>query len=201
MKKKYKYIDIILCMAVVMDIIGNTTAAKIIQLGIFTASVTVLYYPFTYIFGAIIYQIVSVLPPAPGFKGNDAFALVFGQAPRIVAGGLIGLFVGQFVNDFTLARMKVLTNGRFLWTRTVGSTIAGQFFDTTLFYTIALSNVIPPGLLIQAILSGWFLKSTVETVMTPVTYYVVGKLKKLEHEDYFDRDTNFNPLILQVKSD
>jgi queuosine precursor transporter len=226
-KKSYKYIDIILCLAVAMMIIANTTAAKITQIGIFTVSVTVLYFPFTYIFGdlltevygykqgrramwilifvqilaAVIYQIVAVIPPAPGFEGNEAYALVFGQAPRIVAGGLIGLFGGQFVNDITLAKMKVLTNGKYLWTRTIGSTIAGQFFDTTLFYSIALSNVIPTGLLVQAILSGWIIKSTVEIVMTPVTYYVVGKLKKIEHEDYFDRDTNFNPLIVQVKTE
>lgn len=168
-KKNYKYIDIILCLAVAMMIIANTTAAKIVQLGIFTVSVTVFYFPFTYIFGdlltevygykqgrramwvlifvqilaAVIYQFVAVIPPAPGFKGNDAFLLVFGQAPRIVVGGLVGLFAGQFVNDFVLAHMKILTNGRYLWTRTVGSTVAGQFFDTTLFYTIAISNVIP----------------------------------------------------------
>ena len=224
-QKKYTYLDLILCLAVAMMIISNTTAAKIIRIGIFTASVTVLYFPITYIFGdlltevygykhgrramwlllfvqvltAIIYQLVTILPPAPGFRGNESFTFVFGQAPRIVFGGLIGLFAGQFVNDFTLAKMKVLTNGKYLWTRTIGSTVAGQFFDTTLFYTIALSNVIPTNLLIQTILSGWFLKSFVEIVMTPVTYFVVRKLKKLENEDYFDRDTNFNPLILQLK--
>lgn len=225
--KRYKYLDIILCLMVAMMVIANTTAAKIIKLGIFTPSVTVLYFPFTYIFGdlltevygykqgrramwilifiqilaAVIYQLVAVLPPASGFKGNDSFVFVFGQAPRIVTGGLIGLFVGQFVNDFTLARLKVLTNGKYLWTRTIGSTIVGQFFDTILFYTIALSNVIPAGLLIQTVLSGWILKSTVETVMTPVTYFVVGKLKKIENENYFDRHTNFNPFIFQAKSE
>ncbi|MEK7079129.1 MAG: queuosine precursor transporter [Patescibacteria group bacterium] len=225
MKKKYKYLDLILCLAVAMMVISNTTAAKITQLSIFTVSVTVLYFPFTYIFGdvltevygykqarratwilifvqlltALIYQLVVFLPPAPGFKNNEAFTLVFGQAPRIVVGGLIALFAGQFVNDFTMAKMKLLTNGKYLWIRTIGSTITGQFFDTTIFYTIALSNVIPTGLLVNAILSGWFVKSFVETVMTPVTYFVVGKLKKLENEDYFDRDTDFNPLIFQVK--
>lgn len=209
-----------------MMIISNSTAAKITQFGIFTVSVTVLYFPITYIFSniltevygykqarramwilifvqvltAAIYQLVATLSPAPGFQGNDAFRLVFGQAPRIVIGGLIGLFVGQFANDFTLAKMKVLTNGQYLWMRTISSTIVGQFFDTTLFYTIALSNVIPTGFLIQAILSGWLLKSSVETIMTPVTYFVVAKLKKRENEDYFDRHTNFNPLVLQIKS-
>ena len=208
-----------------MMIIANTTAAKITHFGIFTVSVTVLYFPLTYLFGdvltevygykqarralwiliasqvltAAIYQLVTVLPPAPGFVGNDAFRLVFGQAPRIVVGGLIGLFVGQIVNDFVMAKMKILTNGKHLWTRTAGSTIVGQFFDTTLFYTIALSNVIPAGLLVPTILSGWLMKSFVEIAMTPVTYAVVNKLKKLEHEDYFDRKTDFNPFKFQAQ--
>ncbi len=223
--KRYRYLDLILCAAVAMMIIANTTAGKITQIGIFTVSVTVLYFPLTYIFGdlltevygykqarratwiliaaqllaATIYQIVTLFPPAPGFVGNDAFTLVFGQAPRIVVGGLIALFAGQFVNDFTMAKMKLLTNGKYLWTRTSGSTIAGQLVDTTLFYTIALSNVIPPGLLVPTILSGWFIKSSVEILMTPVTYWVVAKLKRLEHEDYYDRTTNFNPFIFSAK--
>lgn len=223
--KQYKYLDLILCFGVAMMIISNTTAAKIIPLGFLTVSVTVLYFPLTYLFGdlitevygykqarralwilifaqiltASIYQLVTVLPAVPGFVGNEAFQLVFGQAPRIVAGGLIGLFAGQIVNDFTLAKMKVSTNGKHLWLRTISSTVAGQFFDTTLFYTIALSNVIPSGLLLPTILSSWFMKSFVEAAMTPVTYVAVGKLKKLEDEDYFDRTTNFNPFTLEVR--
>lgn len=223
--KTYKYLDLILIASAVMLVISNTTAAKITQIGIFTVSVTVLYFPFTYIFSdlltevygykqarratwilifvetltAIIYQMITLLPPATGFIGNDAFSFIFGQAPRIVLGSVIGLFAGQIINDFTLAKLKIFTNGKYLWVRTIGSTIAGQFFDTALFYSIALSNVIPAGLLIPTILSGWLLKSLVEIIMTPVTYLVVKKLKTLENEDYFDRYTNFNPLVFQVK--
>src|SRR3989344_4183843 len=217
--KRFKYLDLIVCLAVTMDIVSNTTAAKITSFSIFTVSVTVLYFPLTYIFGdiltevygykyarratwiiitaqiiaSLIYQLVVILPPSPGFIGNEAYTLVFSQAPRIVIGGLIGLFVGNFVNDFTMAKMKLVTKGKYLWTRTIGSTIAGQCVDTALFYVIALSNVIPSGLLVNAILSGWFLKSLVETLMTPVTYIVVRRLKQLEHEDYYDYQTNFNP--------
>jgi uncharacterized integral membrane protein (TIGR00697 family) len=149
---------------------------------------------------ACLYEIVVFLPPVHGFKGNDAFTLVLGQAPRNVVGGIIGVFCGQFVNDFTLAKMKILTKGKYLWTRTIGSTISGQFVDTSLFYTIALSSIIPTGLLIQTILSGWIWKVVIETAMTPVTYFIVTKLKKLEHEDYYDRHTNFNPLIFQLRN-
>ena len=208
-----------------MMIITNTTAGKITQFWIFTFSVTVFYYPLTYLLGdlltevygyrharrvtwiliyvqiltALIYTFVVLIPPASGFKFNDSFTVVLGQAPRIVVGGLIAFFVGQFVNDFVLAKMKVMTRGRYLWTRIISSTIVGQFFDTALFYSIAISNLIPAGLLLQTILSGWFLKVMVEVVMTPVTYHVVNKLKKVENEDYFDKNTNFNPLIINLK--
>jgi len=153
------------------------------------------------ILAAVIYHLVTILPAAPGFEGNEAFKLVFGQAPRIVVGGLIGLFAGQVVNDFTMAKMKVLTKGKHLWSRMVGSTVAGQFFDTTLFYTIALSNVIPEGLLIPTILSGWLAKSFVETAMTPFSYAAIRKVKVLENEDYYDKDTNFNPFIFNSNNE
>jgi uncharacterized PurR-regulated membrane protein YhhQ (DUF165 family) len=93
--------------------------------------------------------------------------------------------------------MKIWTNGKHLWARTIGSTIIGEGVNTVLFYTIALYAVLPNNLLISSILSGWFLKVLVETVLTPVTYYVVAKLKKAENEDYYDKDTNFNPLIIK----
>lgn len=225
-QRKFKYLDIILCLAVAFMVICNTTAGKIVHFGIFTVSVTALYFPFIYLIGdiltevygykqgrrvmwilifiqildAVIYQIVAFLPSVSGVKGNEAYMFVLGQVPRNVIGGLVALFFGSFVGDFTLAKMKVLTKGKYLWTRTIGSTITGEFFDTALFYTIALFNILTPGLLIQSILSGWLLKIVVETVLTPVTYVVVNKLKKLENEDYFDKKTNFNPFILQIKS-
>lgn len=208
-----------------MMAIVNVISGKIIQISIFTLSAASLCIPITYIFGdlftevygykqgrratwilifstilmAIIFQLAVWLPPAPGFKGNDAYSLVLGQVPRVAIGAWIALFSGQFVNDFVMAKMKLFTKGKYLWTRTIGSTIAGQAADTTLFYTIALYSVIPTGLLFHSIASAWFLKVTIEVIMTPVTYRVIRKLKKLENEDYFDRNTDFNPLIFQVK--
>ena len=138
-----------------------------------------------------------VLPPAVGFTANDAYTRVLGQVPRILLGGWIAVFAGEILNNLVLAKMKIATNGRWLWTRTVGSTIVGQFANTVLFYFIALSGVLPMNLLIESILTAWLLKCAVEIILTPVTYKVVGALKRKEQEDYFDRNTNFSPLIVE----
>jgi uncharacterized integral membrane protein (TIGR00697 family) len=115
-------------------------------------------------------------------------------------GSWVALFAGQFVNDYVLAKMKLLTKGKYLWSRTIGSTIAGEAFDSTAFYTIALYNVIPAGLLLRSILSAWFLKVMIEIAITPLTYYVVGKLKNVEKLDYFDQTTDFNPFKFRLKN-
>lgn len=222
--KTYKYLGLITTLYIAFQLISDVTAGKIVQLGIFTVSATVLYFPITYIFAdvltevygyakarnvvwqaflasviaGLIYQLVVWLPPAIGFDANDAYARVLGSVPRILLGGWIAVWAGGILNDYVLAKMKIWTNGKYLWTRTIGSTIVGEGANTILFYTIALSGILPNNLLISSILSGWLLKVLVETVLTPVTYYVVAKLKKVENEDYYDRDTDFNPLIIKT---
>lgn len=221
--KQYKYLGVITILYVVFQLVSDITAGKIIQLGIFTVSATVLYFPITYIFAdvltevygyakarlvvwqvlvasvlaGLIYQLVVLLPPAVGFGANDAYALVLGSVPRILLGGWIAVWVGGILNDYVLAKMKIWTNGKYLWTRTIGSTVVGEGANTVLFYTIALYAVIPNDILFASILSGWFLKVAVEVIFTPVTYIVIAKLKREENEDYYDRDTNFNPLIVK----
>ena len=221
--KQYKYLGLITVLYITFQLVSDITAGKIVQLVIFTVSATVLYFPFTYIFAdvltevygyakarsvvwmvlfssilaGIIYSIVVVLPPAVGFDANDAYARVLGQIPRILFGGWIAVWTGGILNDFVLAKMKIWTNGKHLWMRTIGSTIIGEGANTFLFYIIALYAVIPSSLLLSSILSGWFLKVVVEVVMTPVTYKVVAKLKKVENEDYYDYETDFNPLKLE----
>lgn len=221
--KTYRYLGLITVLYVAFQLISDITAGKIVQLGIFTVSATVLYFPVTYIFADIltevygyakaravvwqvllasvvaglIYQLVVWLPPAVGFDANDAYSRVLGSVPRILLGGWIAVWAGGILNDYVLAKMKIWTNGKYLWTRTIGSTIVGEGVNTLLFYTIALYAILPNGLLISSILSGWFLKVLVEIIFTPVTYLVVAKLKKAENEDYYDRDTNFNPLIVR----
>lgn len=221
--KNYKYLGLITTLYIAFQLISDVTAGKIVQLGIFTVSATVLYFPITYIFSdiltevygyakarsvvwqallasviaGIIYQLVVWLPPAMGFDANDAYTRVLGSVPRILIGGWIAVWVGGILNDYILAKMKIATNGKYLWARTIGSTIVGEGANTILFYTIALYAVLPNNLLISSILSGWFLKVLVEVVFTPVTYYVIAKLKKVESEDYYDKETDFNPFIIK----
>lgn len=222
--KSYKYLGFITVLYVTFQLVSDVTAGKLISLFGFPVSVTVLYFPITYIFAdvltevygygqarrvvwqvlfasllaGLIYELVTVLPPAQGFDANAAFVRVLGSVPRILVGGWIAVWVGGILNDYTLAKMKIWTHGKHLWTRTVGSTIVGEFANTVLFYIIALGGVIPTNVLLEAVLIGWAIKVTVEVLFTPWTYYVCGKLKKLENEDYYDRDTNFNPFIMKV---
>jgi queuosine precursor transporter len=221
--RRYRYLGLITCLYVAMQLVSDVTAGKIVHLWLFPVSVTVLYFPITYIFSDILtevygyararnvlwtvlicsvlagllYQLVVWLPPAEGFDANAAYTRVLGQVPRILLGGWIAVFAGDILNNFALAKLKLITKGRYLWTRTISSTIIGQFANTVLFYVIALYGVLPNNLLTQSILTGWLLKVAVEVVFTPATYWVVGTLKRLENEDYYDRDTDFNPLIVR----
>ena len=221
--RTYKYLGLITALYITLQLVSDITAGKIIKLSVFTVSVTVLYFPITYLFAdvltevygyarsrsviwkvffasvlaGVIYEIVIHIPPAPEFQGNEAYTHVLGSVPRILFGGWIAVWAGGILNDYVLAKMKIWTNGKFLWTRTVGSTIVGEFANTFLFYTIALYSVIPTSLLFSSILSGWLLKTLLEAVLTPWTYWVVKTLKKLEKEDYYDRGTDFNPLIIE----
>lgn len=219
-ERTYRLLGAITLFYVTMQLVSDVTAGKIISLFGLTVSVTALYFPFTYIvsdvltevygyaqarrvlwqvlicsvIAGVLYQVVVALPPAAGFDGDPAYRRVFGQVPRVLVGGWIAVFIGDIANNYILARLKVLTKGRWLWTRTVASTIVGQFLNTGLFYIIALWGVIPTSMLLSAILSGWILKTLVEVLFTPVTYWVVGTIKRIEQQDYFDTSTNFNPL-------
>lgn len=221
--KQYKYLGIILALYITFQLVSDVSAGKIISFIGFPVSVTVLFFPVTYIFADIltevygyararsvlwivffssvtaglIYQLVVYLSPAAGFYANEAYARVLGSVPRILIGGWIAVWIGGILNDYVLAKMKLWTNGKYLWTRTIGSTIVGEFANTVLFYVIALYAVIPNNLLLASIISGWLIKVAVEIIFTPWTYSVVRRLKQLEGEDYYDRDTNFNPFIIQ----
>ena len=224
--KTYKHIGAITAFYITFQLISDVTAGKIIQLWIFPVAATVLYFPLTYIISdvltevygyaearrvlwivmiattvaGLIYQLVVWLPPAPGFVGNEAYARVLGSVPRILVGGWIAVFAGDIVNNYVLAKMKIWMKGKYLWARTILSTVFGQGVNTVLFYLIALYAVLPTNLLVASILSGWLIKVAVEISFTPVTYFVVNWLKKAESVDHYDTNTNFTPFKMTTNS-
>jgi queuosine precursor transporter len=151
-------------------------------------------------FAAVMAAVVVWLPPASLWKNQAAYEVAFGSTWRIAAASLIAFLCGEFVNSFVLAKMKLLTQGRWLWTRTIGSTIFGEGVDSLLFYPLAFwgSGLIPDAILPQIMLAQFIGKVGLEVVFTPITYAVVGWLKRAEQEDYYDRDTDFNPFTLKT---
>jgi uncharacterized integral membrane protein (TIGR00697 family) len=127
---------------------------------------------------------------------NAAINVIFGQTWRIVAASLVAFWAGEFTNSFILAKMKVATKGKYLWSRTIGSTFAGEAVDSLIFYPLAFLGTWSTEQVISVLIGNYFLKVLWEVVATPFTYWIVGFLKRAEHEDHFDRDTNFNPFTL-----
>lgn len=150
------------------------------------------------LFMAVMSYVVVSLPPADGWEGQAAYEAVFGSTWRIVAASLIAFWAGEFVNSFVMARMKIWTKGRALWTRTIGSTVVGQGVDSLLFYPIAFWGVWSNEQVLTVMVTNWALKVMWEAVLTPVTYQVVGTLKRREGVDVFDTDTDFTPFKTKV---
>lgn len=151
------------------------------------------------IFAAFMSWVVVNMPPAAGWKGQEAYEMIFGNTPRIVMASLFAFWGGEFTNSFVLAKMKLLTKGRWLWSRTIGSTIAGEAVDSIIFYPLAFLGVWSSAQVIEVMISNYLLKVGWEALATPVTYRIVNFLKRAESEDYYDRDTNFNPFSLEVE--
>ena len=156
-------------------------------------------------FGALLFMafmswVVVSLPPAQGWDGQAAYESVFGQVPRIVLASIVAFWAGEFVNSFVLAKMKVWTQGKHLWQRTIGSTIAGQGVDSLIFYPLAFWGAAgwTNDLVLQVLVTQWVLKVSWEALLTPVTYYVVGFLKRHEGVDVYDTSTDFTPFRTRV---
>jgi uncharacterized integral membrane protein (TIGR00697 family) len=154
-------------------------------------------------FGALLFMafvafVAVALPPAPGWTGQSAYEQVFGQVPRIVLASIVAFWAGEFANSYVLARMKVWTQGRHLWSRTIGSTFVGQGIDSIIFYPLAFYGVWDNDLLLQVLVIQWALKVGWEVLLTPVTYGVVGWLKRREGVDVYDERTNFTPFSARV---
>ena len=223
-RRAYRYFDLIMAGFVAVLMISNVASSKILLLGPFTFDGGTILFPLSYIFAdiltevygyarsrrviwagfgatflmALVFALVGALPPAEGWEQQEAYQAILGMTPRIVIGSLIAYFSGEFSNSWVLARMKIHTKGRWLWTRTIASTLVGEGVDTLLFVLIAFWRVLPSGLLTSVIVSNYLFKCGLEALFTPVTYRIVNGLKRVEQEDYYDYDTDFNPFKVKA---
>lgn len=151
------------------------------------------------VFAAIMSTVIVALPPSASWQDKQAAVeTIFGSTPRIIVGSIVAFWSGSLVNSYVLAKMKIWTEGKLLWTRTIGSTLCGELVDSALFYFIAFYGVWGMDQLLAVTATQYVLKTTWEVVMTPVTYRLVSVLKRAEHEDYYDRGTNFTPFTLKL---
>jgi len=224
MTSRFKYFEGMAVVFVAILMISNLVGQKICALGPFRVSGAEVLFPITYIFGDIFTEVYGyaasrrtiwygffasallalmglitvALPPAPGWPNQRAFAVVFQFVPRLVGASLLAYWCGEFANSFVLAKMKLLTKGRLLWTRTIGSTVVGQGVDTTVVTTLAFAGVVKPATIANLMIVSYLFKVAYETAMTPVTYAVVNFLKRREGVDAFDYTTNFSPFAREV---
>ena len=223
--RHFRYYDLIMAAFVTVIIASNMIGAeKVVTIFGLTFGGGILFFPISYFFNDILTEVygyarsrkvvwagfislfftmlmaqaILALPPAAGWPYQKAYEIVYGQTPRIVVASLLAFICGEFTNSFILAKMKILTKGKFLWTRTIGSTVAGEAVDSVMFYPLAFLGFWSVSLLLKVMLMNYVIKVVWEIVSTPVTYKVVGFLKRAEKEDFYDRDTNFTPFSLKV---
>lgn len=223
--RQFRTFDVVMAAFVAILLLSNLIgAAKLATLGGFTFGAGILFFPLGYVIGDVLTEVygyaharrciwvgfsalvfmafmswvVVSLPPAAGWEGQAAYESVFGQVPRIVMASIVAFWAGEFVNSFVLARMKVLTQGRHLWTRTIGSTVVGQAVDSAIFYPLAFAGVWSTAQVITVMFTNWALKVLWEALLTPVTYAVVGWLKRHEGVDVYDEGTDFSPFRTNV---
>jgi uncharacterized integral membrane protein (TIGR00697 family) len=227
--KHFKYLDLILALFVTVLLVSNiASAAKIVTLGPFTYDAGTLLFPLSYIFGDVLTEVygykisrrviwigfamlalmsaivvvVGVLPGETEWTknvGQDAYDKIFSLTPRIVLGSLAGYWLGSFSNSFVMAKLKTITQGKWLWSRTISSTVIGEAVDTIVFCAIAFFGTMPMDILWAIVLSNYVFKVGVEVLFTPLTYVVINALKRSEGVDADDRATNLNPFRLQVE--
>ncbi len=201
---------------------ANTIATKLITVGGAVLPAAIVIFPLSYVLGDVLTEVWGygaarrviwlgfgcntvmvaaiwvggTIPAAPFWKGQSAYAEILGQTPRILAASFLAYLAGEFANAFVLAKLKIATSGRWLWMRTVGSTLVGQALDTVVFVTLAFHGAVPGGVLIWMIVAQWTAKVVYEAAATPLTYVAVGYLKSSERVDAYDYETDFNPIRL-----
>ncbi len=214
---------LLVALSVTSLITSNVIGSKLVRLGEFVIPAGILIFPVSYIVGDVLTEVygyrsarrviwlgffcnllavgaiaaAGALPAASVWPHQPAYEAILGYTPRLVSASFVAYLVGEFTNSFVLARLKIVTRGRWLWTRTIGSTIVGQGFDSLAFVFLAFVGAVPPGLLLSIALTQWLAKCLYEASLTPATYFVIHFLKKREGLDTFDYATSFNPLSLK----
>jgi uncharacterized integral membrane protein (TIGR00697 family) len=220
----YRYYDLIVASFVAVLLISNIASTKILALGPLSFDGGTLLFPISYIFGDILTEVygyargrrvihagfvanlvmalflalVGALPSAEGWNNQSAYEAILGMTPRIVTASLVAYLAGSFSNSWVLARLKVRTRGRWLWLRTITSTLVGEGIDTLLFVSIAFVGILPNTLLTAVFVSNYLFKVGLEVVMTPLTYRVVNGLKRAEGEDFYDTNTDYSPFSTRI---
>ncbi len=221
----YRYYDLIMVAFVVVMLVTNLVSArKQVSIGGFVFGAGVLFFPVSYLFGdiltevygyarsrrvvwagfggmafaALVCEVVLRMPPAPGWGKQAVWEAVFGSTWRTLAASMAGFFCGEFANSYTLAKMKIWTNGRYLWTRTIGSTVLGELADSLVFYPVAFLGIWTMEAVVRVMVANYVMKVLWEVLATPLTYWVVGFLKRREGVDFFDRGTDFTPFSLRT---
>jgi queuosine precursor transporter len=203
-------------------ITANIIAVKLVHVFGLILPAAIIIFPLSYVFGDVLTEVygyrktryviwlgffcnllvvvavwgAQVLPAASFWEGQAAYERILGYTPRLLAASFLAYLIGEFANAFVLAKMKIATRGRWLWTRTIGSTLVGQALDSAVFITLAFVGTMPDSMLASAIVTQWLVKSGYEAAITPFTYWIVSFLKKQEGIDVYDRDTRFNPLLI-----
>lgn len=220
-----KLFDYFACLFVATLMISNVMAAKVFDFYGFAFTTAIVIFPVAYILGDILtevygyartrrliwigllanvlmvvfFEIAVELPPSPAWQGQEAFSTTLSQVPQIVLASILAYLVGEFVNSYIMAKVKVLMQGRHLWVRTISSTVFGQAADTAVFASIAFWGVLPIEVIITIAISGYVFKVLYEVVATPITYLVVGIVKKVEGIDHYDSNTNFTPFSTKIE--
>jgi hypothetical protein len=221
-KTRSNWLTIIAGVFIACLIVANIIAVKLVDIFGLIVPAAVIIFPVSYIFGDVLTEVYGynqsrrviwlgffcnllavaaiwvgqTLPGATFWDAQDAYVRILGFTPRLLAASFVAYLIGEFANSFVLAKLKIATNGRWLWLRTVSSTLVGQGLDSAVFMTVAFVGTIPADGLLNAVITQWLFKSVYEALATPLTYAVVNFLKRREGIDTYDRDTNFNPLIL-----
>jgi hypothetical protein len=219
----FRYFTAVTAVFVTCLVTANIIAVKIVDVFGIVVPAAVVIFPISYIFGDILTEVYGYararqviwigfacnalavlaiwvggrLPPAVFWDGQAAYLRILGGTPRILLASFIAYLAGEFLNSLVLAKMKIATRGRWLWTRTIGSTLVGQAADSLVFITAAFGGTMGLADLGHVVAAQWLVKSGYEILVTPATYAVVGFLKKAEQEDYYDRDTNFSPFRIK----